>query len=768
MHYALALLLVVVCQSAAAEQIRITTTQDWNRWQRPGDALSVENGTLRPGFIRRDINAVANAAQFGGGIHGVGSNPARAGNLIDGDRTTYWAPDPNAPLEDWWIEIDLGRAVSAQRIELQFIEGSAPLEFFRILTSDGEPFFNNANSVIPGSLRYNKSTSYSFNTEHSVVIDFEKKPLQYIRIEADRIQSDPDIRLGEVSVQSIGDNISLGIWERGGGVSIVSEVGSTFGRELVESVGISNTLVDGDITTYWGTVHRGGSGAQPEQQFGQFELDLGALYWVDTVRMLGDGSGIAPGRGAGYHRGGTFNYLWYQFYTSDGSRSVDGSLRWELMGELPSDPRNLQGIVHFEEHFPLRKVRHVRLFFPMSNGIQAFNGRIGTTAEWQVFGYGHPAEAVAVSPLFDLQSIQHITALHWDVDTPPGARLELRSRTGNALQQTYVFYDKNGKEVTQKRYDKLIPSFRGAIDTLRTPGADWSTWSRPYDTSGQLFLSPAPRQYVQLELRFVSEEPLASAALNELRIEYNQPLAQTTRAEIFPPRSEPGQTGNFTYYLRAEMASSSRGFDQIQIVSSAGLSFESLRIDGQTQAVESTSIEQGILLRLTEPVRRSALVEIDFQSTLFLNQTRFDAYLFNSALGPQVRQPVDPGDADERIDSGVTFVALPSNDRLLDNLTLSSPALTPNGDGIHDEVILSFDLLKIIDPRPVELTVYDLAGRRVVTASDASVSAGRISLRWDGRTPGGLLVSPGTYILGIRVRGDAYERVQHRIVTVVY
>ena len=126
------------------------------------------------------------------------------------------------------------------------------------------------------------------------------------------------------------------------------------------------------------------------------------------------------------------------------------------------------------------------------------------------------------------------------------------------------------------------------------------------------------------------------------------------------------------------------------------------------------------------------------------------------------------GDADERIDSGVTFVALPSNDRLLDNLTLSSPALTPNGDGIHDEVILSFDLLKIIDPRPVELTVYDLAGRRVVTASDASVSAGRISLRWDGRTPGGQLVSPGTYILGIRVRGDAYERVQHRIVTVVY
>ena len=113
MHYALALLLVVVCQPAQ-QAIKYAS-----RPRRTGIAgsdpathspLKTAPCTLRPGFIRRDINAVTNAARFGGGIHGVGSNPTRAGNLIDGDRTTYWSPDPSALLEDWWIEIDLGRA----------------------------------------------------------------------------------------------------------------------------------------------------------------------------------------------------------------------------------------------------------------------------------------------------------------------------------------------------------------------------------------------------------------------------------------------------------------------------------------------------------------------------------------------------------------------------------------------------------------------------------------------------------------------------------
>ena len=381
----------------AGDQLRIATSNDWRQWQLPGDAVEIARGTLKPSFVRRNINAVANAFDFAsGGIRKVGSNPGDALNFIDGDPATYWAPDPNAPVEDWWIEVDLGRVVSARKIEVHFAADSTPLEFFKILTSDGEPFFSNANSILPGTLRYNKRWRYSFNEAHVIEIDYELKPLKNIRIEADLPTE--NIRLSEVVVESIGDNISLGIWGRGGSVEIISEATSKLGRTLIESKGISNTLVDGDITTYWGTVHRGGSGTQPEQQIGQFEIDLGALYWVDRVRMLGDDSGVAPGKGSGRHRAGVFNYLWYQFFVSDGSLAPDGSLSWELLGELPSDRRNLTQVRHFQERFPLRKVRHVRLIFPMSEGFEAFNGRIGTTAEWQVFGEGYPAEVMARSP----------------------------------------------------------------------------------------------------------------------------------------------------------------------------------------------------------------------------------------------------------------------------------------------------------------------------------------------------------------------------------
>ncbi len=762
------LFILLVTSLLHADEVRITSSADWNAWTLPGDAITVANGRVQPGFVRKDINAVQNAAQFGGGIRAVGSNPLQAENLIDDDLSTSWSPDLTAPIENWWIEIDLGRVVSARRIELHFAENSAPLEFFKILTSDGEPFFNNANSVIPGTLRYNKRTRYSFNEDHTITIEFGDKPLRNVRIEADRTQVDLDIRLSELRVESIGDNISLGIWQRGGGVSIISEVGSTIGRQLVESIGISNTLVDGDITTYWGTVHRGGSGTQPKQQFGQFELDLGALFWVDKVRMLGDASGIAPGRGAGRHRSGAFNYLWYQFFASDGSRSVDGSLRWELLGELPADRRNLQEVVHFEENFPLRKVRHVRLFFPMSDGLEAFNGRIGTTAEWQVFGEGYPAEAVVTSPIYDLLSLQHITTLRWSADQPPATRVEIRSRTGNKLEQQYIFNDKNGKKVTQKKYDKLIPSFRGAIDTLRTTGPDWSTWSRPYDTSGQIFLSPAPRRYVQLELRFVSDEPLASATLDDITIEFNNPLAQATRAEIYPRQAQPGQMSDFTYYLRSDLSASSQGFDQIQLSSSAGLTFKALRIDGISVLPQVDVLANGVLLTWDTPVQRSALAEIDFQSTLYLNQTRFDAFLFNSTLGDQVRQPVDPGDATEAIDSEVIFVALPSDNQLLERLILSSPIFTPNGDGIGDQLRISFDLLKVLKPRPVELSVYNLAGNRIALVETQNISAGHIELTWDGRGDNGHLVPPGIYLLRLQMTGDALVQTENRLVSVVY
>ena len=44
----------------AGDQLRIASSDDWRQWQLPGDAVEVARGTLKPSFVRRNINAVYN------------------------------------------------------------------------------------------------------------------------------------------------------------------------------------------------------------------------------------------------------------------------------------------------------------------------------------------------------------------------------------------------------------------------------------------------------------------------------------------------------------------------------------------------------------------------------------------------------------------------------------------------------------------------------------------------------------------------------------
>ena len=709
---------------------------------------------LKPAFVRQNIDAVQNAATFGGGIRAAGTALNRASLLIDGNVETAWAPAAEAPLEDWWIEVDLGRVVSARTIRLHFAEGSEPLEFFKVFTSDGEPFFTNAGVAIEGTLRYNKRRLYSFNQDRVIEIDFGLKPLQHIRIQADK--KTLGTQLSELSVESVGDNLSLGARERGGQIDVHSLVGS--GRdERHENPLISRNLIDGDITSYWG--RKEGRGVTP---VGLFILDLGVLFWVDRVRLLGDFTGLPTTGERARTRFGSINYLWYKMSGSDGSLAPDGSLRWVSLGELPESLRNRRDIVHFEERFPSTKLRYVRLLFGMTSGALS-----GTTAEFQVFGEGFPAALTALSPIFDLGGQKTISALDWRAQVPPATRLEIRSRTGNLLDEEYFFYDKNGKEVTARKYDKLIPSFRGRIDTVHTIGSDWSNWSPVYEVSGQGFLSPGPRQFAQIEVQLLSEDSFSAPSLETLTLHFHPPLVQQTLAEIYPAEVEPGAPQNFTYFLRTTATSSNRGFDQILLSSSAAVHFKTLRINGEETAIQIEERDDGTLLVLDRAVRHSGLLEIDFESTLYLNQTRFDALLFNSNLEGQVQQ-VDAGNASEAVASETVSVALPADPGLLDNLTISTQVLTPNGDGVGDQLTLEFNLLKVLDPRIVRVAVFDLTGRQVHLLSEAEQVAGRVALEWDGRDHAGGLVAPGNYVLRVEVSGDARIDQVSRIVSVAY
>ena len=144
----------------------------------------------------------------------------------------------------------------------------------------------------------------------------------------------------------------------------------------------------------------------------------------------------------------------------------------------------------------------------------------------------------------------------------------MRSRTGNDLQMDITYHDKNGRVVTERKYDKLIPSFKGRIDTALSPGADWSPWSKLYLQPGEPFASPSPRQYAELEVALISERPDVGVALDWLRIEFGDPVAQEVVGEIFPVEVQPGERTEFAYYIRPQQVAG-RGFDHLEVETSA-------------------------------------------------------------------------------------------------------------------------------------------------------------------------------------------------------
>ena len=71
---------------------------------------------------------------------------------------------------------------------------------------------------------------------------------------------------------------------------------------------------------------------------------------------------------------------------------------------------------------------------------------------------------------------------------------------------------------------------------------------------------------------------------------------------------------------------------------------------------------------------------------------------------------------------------------------LSANPFSPNGDGINDDVRISFDLFLVLDQVDTTLDIYDISGRHIRTIETIRSSAGNIALRWDGTDRNGRLV----------------------------
>ena len=817
----------------------IISESDWPGWNFPAGSVDFSDEGVRPHFVRRQINASLNAGAFSredvtGGIRRAGTNFDGAAQLMDGLEETYWEPDLTVPLRDWWVEVDLGRVVWAEKVIVKFVaEGVGdPFLQFKVLTSNGDEAFQGSASLdyrvagrseglnktqrvfeyvlrpaesadpgLGGDLiqyvqivatasdgRRGAEVSASgwaglaaadrgdvlYFRREATGVEREVSQAEYEAIREDRFKGpiryyrSERPRLAEVEVWTVGENIGLGWKERGGSI------------EAFGGVGGQSNIVDGDYTTAWNAEvsFSGAAGAQIKNRDRNLLFDLGTWYWVDRTFIV-YGFSIFP------------NYI---LSLSDGSLAPDGSRVFTSVvargrddvtlgseaqapaGSLPTDTAMQANT------FPPIKGRYFKFDYRLINV-----GRVAWGADIRqllLYGFGFLPQVTLQTPAIELGDAPRIlSTISWEAQTPPGTQLQIRTRTGNRLTVDKHFYDKQGVEVDEAAYRKMLSFLRGDSTVAFVPDeADWSPWSQFYEQPGAAITSPSPRRYIMIEAGLLSDDPNQSAVLRNLNIGLRDPLAHQILGEVTPRTAQQsGQLEEFTLLLTIppnEEGSSGLGFDQVlfEVPPSAEMELVDVRMGlaadltaggGQVYRADELEVKAGSdsLWVLLPGVVQSAesQVVLRFSSVFYLAS---NAFLVSVGLGEEeavVWQRVDATASGE----GLT-VLTPVVGGLLGDLEVVGNPFTPNGDGINDAVRFVFPIFKMPGQTALVLEVYGLDGGLVHrSAQSVAHAAGVQEVSWDGRDQDGVLLPPGLYICRVGPEVDAESIGESTVATVV-
>ncbi len=755
------------------------------------------------GLVRfsKDINAVADAHLFvhptnergdvPGGIWSALSNEAGANRIIDGDATTFWQPDAGDPVDKWIVQIDLGRAVLAKEIRLHFPdeEGARPFRQFSVFASTGAhvaalddvyrfaPIFRTTQPNLDSSLSFGFKSAIEDTTrvveaggladpdfraagfklasttqdQDLVAANSQWQMIQFIRFIVDEHQIDG--ALAEIEVLAVGDNISLGVEEKGGTYVNGSRATDPF------------FWLDGNLNTY-GVV-------EVHQQFTEsrgtafdgglwWQVDLGATYWVDDAFIYWQKAGE---RLADFRLGTNNAGTGYTFFSSDGATTLTGDIDFdEWIFEPEWTNPNEQFKRHFRYLFNRRKVRHI--FWLALHDL----GWRSHPMEFQLFSPGYPAEVVIKSQFLDLGALagdgqpKVLKAVHWDADLPAGTHVELRTRSGNEMGQVFTFHNKIGEPVTEEKWLSSPKVLRGRVDTSVVVGEDWGEWSNVYKISGEAFKSDSPRNFVQIEMIMATDDPVVAPMIRSVEVEFVDALVNQAQGAIIPRNAKPNEDTRFTYTLWPEVTGDNSGFDRMRLVVPDLVRADDVEIMVAGQAIVPVGMEimaDSLLIELPQVVQGDS-VQIVFTTRIVRNAAVVELDLgLNES--PGLWQDVEPSGRRSNV---VLLPDLAGSNRLIDDLQISNRVVTPNGDGVNDQVELSFVVFKAQTAEP-KVEVTNLAGQLVVTLA-AKIDGPVRRFTWDGLNADGKTVQPGVYLCRIDVNSDSGDATELRTVSVAY
>jgi len=583
--------------------------------------------------------------------------------------------------------------------------------------------------------------------------------LQYIKIFFDgRTEG---AALAEVEVLALGQNIAHGSLVRGGG--------ATSGQ-----VTLPVKIFDGLLWTSWRMTNLGVDWLQGKNQLNGpwVRWDLGAEFWIETMRLTSSGGAHSYGEGSKTPMDG------FRVFFSDGREGtlvrhqvwqVEGrNIEWEMVADVNNTLNAPDFLNQFEFHYDSpKKVRYIFFHHFYGASVWQTGYSLGSHLfEFQLFGEGFLPEAVLQSPLLATGDA-YVTAVEWEGTTPPGTRLEIQSRTGDTVEEITSYFDKNGNPKTKAQYNSLPKSFRGEIVTERLPiEEEWSTWSAPYVHSGDAFESPSPSRYVLIRAVLSSDDPAVAPTLDRLALRLADPVVRRITGWVEPRTVTPGTPSEFTYTLQPSYRSGDSGFDRILIRTPSPAQEVRVLIGGREEVPERlTATRDSLTIGLSRLVRRQE-VQVQFSAILQRDNTVFDAAV---AEGTGAWQWVRPESESALI---VRMPLFAESDALIHGLRIEPRVLTPNGDGTNDGADVRFAVLKVNAARRITVAIYSLSGRCVRTLFDemgtSALYGGGGEIRWNGRDQAGAPVPAGTYVCRVRVRGDAAAETRQLLVSVAY
>ena len=161
------------------------------------------------------------------------------------------------------------------------------------------------------------------------------------------------------------------------------------------------------------------------------------------------------------------------------------------------------------------------------------------------------------------------------------------------------------------------------------------------------------------------------------------------------------------------------------------------------------------------------LLHIRFEAMVTVYGTTFFAKVFDSQTG-ELGQDVVAGDATPEAQADRLSIQGALRQELVLELQADPPVFSPNGDGINDQLQVSYILLRALSQVPADLIVYDLAGRPVRNLQKSGALNGPQQVTWDGLDESGTTVPPGLYILRLSIETDTGSEDRSLLVGLAY